>query len=540
MRAFALLAALLNAAIAAAEADTTLPGFNYGEQTDTIVLERVELDGTTVMTDAQISEAAAAYIGRSVTIDDLRDLQQALTLLYVTDGYVNSGVLLPDQPVRSGVVRFRAIEGSLSEVRFTGFEPARRSRVHRQLHQLPTPFRLTDLQERMQDIERRPYISHINGRVRPGDTLGDAVLDLDIVRTSPYEISLQIDNHQAPSIGAERAVVRFEHFDLTGSDDRLRLTAVSSEGRTNGGFSYELPVGLKGLVSASYSTGGSEVIDSGLNALDIENDAEFWSLGYTHQLTRSTSLFASFSRTSSETELLGVPFSFALGAEDGESVTASVEAGAQWVRRWPQSVVAARIAVRRGLDLLDATIRDRASDRRTGAEIPDGRYTAGVLQLQYARNVPLFSSQVVISGTWQHAFDPLLSVQKMALGGARSVRGYRENQLVRDGGVVASAEWRIPIGVGDQGIDRLGLTVVPFVDYGRASDHDGDSPGGGSVSITSAGLGVEWRPWPALSVNAYWGQAFDDDEFDDPQDYDLQDDGWHFAVRLSYPFSSFR
>ena len=41
--------------------------------------------------------------------------------------------------------------------------------------------------------------------------------------------------------------------------------------------------------------------------------------------------------------------------------------------------------------------------------------------------------------------DPLLSLEQFAIGGHASVRGYRENQIVRDSGAVVSAEARLPL-----------------------------------------------------------------------------------------------
>ena len=72
--------------------------------------------------------------------------------------------------------------------------------------------------------------------------------------------------------------------------------------------------------------------------------------------------------------------------------------------------------------------------------VADGRFIAWLGQLQYVYRLPssLLDSQVVGPLDGQLASDPLLSIEKFAIGGARTVRVYRENQLVRDNGVVAS------------------------------------------------------------------------------------------------------
>ncbi len=126
--------------------------------------------------------------------------------------------------------------------------------------------------------------------------------------------------------------------------------------------------------------------------------------------------------------------------------------------------------------------------------------------------------------------DPLLPVEKFAVGGARTVRGYRENQFVRDNGVVASLEWRFPVFPDKKRDGRYRLQLVPFIDFGRSWDEDDTLSTSEAESISSIGLGFLWEPTPAWHIELFLGHAFDD--VDNPNDDDLQDDGVHF--RLSY------
>ena len=506
------------------------------------VLRSVSLTGSTVLDATEVSAAAAPFVGRTVHIEALKTIQNQLSARYAELGYINSGVVLPDQDIIDGRVVFRAVEGRLTEVRYISHVPKPRSRLRTALQALPAPFRLTELQEVLRTMEQRPDVARINGRVRPGDRLGDAVLDIDITQQPAYRWSLLMDNHRSPSIGAEAATLQFEHFDLTGGSDYLRLSLVQGEGRTAGAFRYTLPIFTATEIGVYASNDGSEVVTSQFDALDIENDARSWGVEIRHTLITSASRrvvgFFSADHSRSETELLDQPFSFSLGARNGESATFALQAGMEWVERRENQVLAGRLSYRRGIDAFDATIRSGdARDRRTGARIPDGRFSAIVLQGQFAQRLGLLNSQLVVNSTWQKALDPLLSVQKIALGGASTVRGYRENQLVRDEGLTVSASWRIPLGIDDRGIDRWHLTFVPFADYGRARDRSDRLSTGRWTTIRSIGAGVEWAPTGWFDLSLYWGHALDDDAFPAQQDDDIQDDGWHAAVRFVYPYS---
>lgn len=116
----------------------------------------------------------------------------------------------------------------------------------------------------------------------------------------------------------------------------------------------------------------------------------------------------------------------------------------------------------------------------------------------------------------------------MSIGGRYSVRGYRENYMVRDQAFISSLEARIPLVQNAALADYLQL--CPFWDYGWGDNKD--LPTGDPKDISSAGLGVRWaaspvRTVPGLKAEAeiYWGVPFT--HVGPPRD-DIQDSGIHF------------
>lgn len=91
------------------------------------------------------------------------------------------------------------------------------------------------------------------------------------------------------------------------------------------------------------------------------------------------------------------------------------------------------------------------SDRLLGATInpspPDGKFFTWSGQFQWAWRLPYWDSEVLFRSDVQLASEALLSLEKLPVGGANSVRGYRENQLVRDNGWLSSLEptFRTPL-----------------------------------------------------------------------------------------------
>src|SRR5262249_10812880 len=84
------------------------------------VLRGVHFTGNTVLDEASLQSIVAPYIGKSVTLDDLEEIRQRLTRLYIERGYVNSGAVIPDQDVANGVVDFRFVEGRITDIDVSG------------------------------------------------------------------------------------------------------------------------------------------------------------------------------------------------------------------------------------------------------------------------------------------------------------------------------------------------------------------------------------------------------------------------------------
>jgi hemolysin activation/secretion protein len=107
----------------------------------------------------------------------------------------------------------------------------------------------------------------------------------------------------------------------------------------------------------------------------------------------------------------------------------------------------------------------------------------------------------------QLASQPLLPLEQIAVGGRFTVRGYRENTLVRDNAFVGSLEAGIPVISNRWWADMVQL--VPFVDFGTAWNTTVPTPS--PRTLASVGMGLRWaltipRPIPLNpQFEIYWG-----------------------------------
>lgn len=476
--------------------------------------------GNTVLDPEKLKAVVAPYVGHEVSAEELQELRRKLTQLYVDAGFISSGVIIPDQQVVNGIVTLQVIEGRLSRVEVTGLRHLKPDYIRdRVALDSEHPLKFSDLEERLQLLHQDRLIEHLSGQLTPGERLGESVLTVAVEESRPYWLAVSIDNHRSPSVGSLQAGIHAGHWNLTGWGDALQLDFGLTEGLDDLLLAYSFPLSARGTtLGLEYERSGSEVIEEPFNELDIESDYRSLAL-YLRQpflwtLNRSFDLTLKLENARSETFFLnGIPFP-AEGSENGKSEVTAVRLIGDWLDRQENQVIAARSTFSWGIDAFGATIHDGE---------PDGSFFAWLGQFQWARRFGDNQNQVIFRTDVQLASDPLLSLERFAVGGAYSVRGYRENLLVRDNGLVSSLELRFPVLRDAAGISRIQLAA--FVDYGQSWNKAGNTPE--PRSISSAGLGLRWDPTVDLHAELYGAVPFYKVDYND---HDLQDEGIYFLI----------
>jgi hemolysin activation/secretion protein len=508
-----------------------------------VFVKEIRVVGSTIFSDEELAKVIAPYVNREVTTEDLEALRLTLTRLYVDRGYVNSGAILPDQSVTEGVITYQILEGGLSAIEVEGNKWFRSSYFTRRFSLAAgPPLNVNALQERLQLFLEDPRIQRLNAQLKPGLRLGEAVLDVRVEDRIPFKAWLDFNNYQSPSIGAERILVNLEDDNLTGNGDVLTLQYGmspfppgsvwdSNYGKSIGmnpllDFKYSLPFTARDTtVSFEYRKIDETVIEKPFDQLDIKSKSEIFSLGLRQPVYRKPGIEIALGllgeRLQERTFLLGEQFSLAPGAKRGVSTVTAIRPYQEFTYRTQDQVISARSRFSVGVNLLEATINHEK-------DVPDGRFFDWLGQLQWVRRFPsLLDSLLIFRTDFQISQDSLLTLEQFPVGGRYSVRGYRENTLVRDNALVTSLEGRIPIIRNIPVADYVQL--APFIDYGRGWNTH--IPTLGPRDIYSVGIGLRWGlslSWPIplqSQFELYWGHKLKDVE---TLGGNLQDKGLHF------------
>ena len=495
----------------------------------TLLLRRVELTGNTAVPTSDLQALAAPFIGQTVGPADLEALRLQMTRLYVERGYVNSGLVLGRVAIDEGVVGYEVVEGRLTEIRLRGMGRLDEAYVTRQL-QPPGdgPLNLDRLRERFQLLLGDPLFERLNARLQPGARRGDAVLDVEVARARPWQLTAFVNNHRPVSVGATAIGLSGSVRNLTGRGDLLEASLqgpTEGSGDLRGNLAWRLPLGHAGThLSLAIDEGSSSVVEESVRALDITSRLASREIGLGQTLIETlghrVAIGVQAVQRENRTWLLGSPFSFTPGEPDGQVRERLWRFWQEASWRSETEVLALRSTFSWGRNNLQAVAGLPPID------IPPSHYRLWLGQAQYARQLATNGAQFVARAAVQLSPDRLLALDGIALGGVQTVRGYRENQLVRDEGVLLNLELEWPLWRDDE--RALRVLAVPFVDIGHGRNR-------GETGTTLASAGVALRcSWQGWSLDLAVAGRIDPPDEATRLRGNLQDHGVH--VQLSYRF----
>lgn len=493
----------------------------------TVLVKKFKIVGSTVFTPEQLARVLQPYTLRRLTFTELLAAQQAIDRLYLENGYITSGTFLPPQKLEDGIVTIEVIEGTVEEINITGLDRLDsgyiRSRIERATK---APLNREELLEALQLLQLDPLIGSLNAELTAGSTIGSSILELTLQQADPFDLTLSYDNYRAPSVGTNRRQVSLTHRNLLGLGDRLSLGYLNTDGSNSlNDFNYTIPI------NSSNSTLGfrlgytdSEIIEEPFDQFNIESENTNYEFTYRQPLlrepTKELAIGLSFSRNDSSTTAKGEPFQLSRGAEtDGETHISAVRFFQEYTTRNASQVLALRSQFSLGVNWFDATINDD--------EIPDSNFLAWRGQAQYLR---LLSRDLtlLLRSDFQASNRPLVPVEQFSLGGALSVRGYRQDILLGDNGLFSSAELRATVARIPNWNTSIQLT--PFLDFGKVWNSDDLAFDTNTLVATGIGLRIQTGDYFTARID-YGIPLVDLDSEGDS----LQEEGVYFSVEVK-PF----
>ena len=504
---------------------------DLSEEGTSISIKQIEFTGNRAVSTEELHKIAAPYLNQVLKSQDLEDLRQRVTLKYVDQGYINSGAVIPNQSVAGGILRIHIVEGKLTEVLQRGQGRLRKEYIRdRLMLQAGDPLNADKLSDSYRILLNDPLIDRLNGRLIPGAKPGEAILDVNVTRARPYQFYGIADDYATPAVGTYAGRVGGWISNLTTFGERISAELIASGGFI--GYSTGINVPLNAYDTRFefiYSDTYNQIIEAPFDILDIKTNITGYDASITHPVYRSPTdqllLGLNFVVRQDDTTIFGgISLPTVEGLSSGMSQVSVLRISQRAQHREDDFAILFWSTFSVGLDVLGATIQNNE-------RLPDSEFFSWLAQSIFTYNILDNGAHIVLKANIQLADDPLLPLERYALGGVYTVRGYRENTYVRDNAFNTSIEFRYPIWGDPGGADYL--FIVPFMDYGGAWNNPTLADSNTSKNyLHSVGIGLNAK-FDRVSGEFYWAHAIAKVPGQSQRDHSIQDDGIHFRVVIN-------
>jgi len=463
------------------------------------ILEFVVL-GNSVLSPIAIERAVYPFLGPKGSFSKVEQARERLQRAYHDAGYLTVGVDIPEQGVADGVIRLEVVEGRIEQVRVVGSRYYSQGEIRARTPELvenAVPF-MPGVQDQVARLSRSPD-RRVTTVLKPGGAPGTVQVDLKVDDRLPLHGSLELNDRYGTNTSRLRLSGMLRYDNLWQRDHSLTLNFQVSPQQTDevrafsASYLFPLPdsdrlVALYAIRSRSNvaAVGTLGVIGSGSiygarAFLPLPSRGDFYhNLGFGIDYKDFKESVNLLGADSLNTPITYAPFALQYGAtaQDAGGLT--------------QFNLGLNFAMRRFLGNRDAEF----GNKRFKAS---SNYAALRADLQRTQKLPAGWSLFARLDA-QAASQPLISNEQFAAGGAESVRGYLESEVLGDVGSRGSLELRAPqLPWWSETLQQFNL--VAFYETARVQIKE-PLPGQNSrFSLESVGVGLRLRTRNAFSAS---------------------------------------
>src|SRR4028119_311313 len=428
-----------------------------------IEVKKIQVVGSTILSQDEINALVKPLEGRSATLEQLKQIADKITEIYLNRGYITSRAVLPPQTITAGVVQIQVIEGKLTRIEIEGTKRLDPSYIRSRIRLgARMPLSTASLEDQLRLLRVDPLFSNVEASLRAGDNEGESILIVRVSEANPFQPSFSIDNYSPPSVGSERVGVSLRHRNITGNGDELGAAYYRSLGDSDVfDFSYRLPLNaMNGTLQLRAAPNRNSIVQPPFNRFDISGKSHLFEVSYRQPLRRTPieefALSTGFTYQTGRTFVAGEPYSFGIPEESrGVTTTSTIKLGQDYIRRDPQGAWAVRSQFTIGTSLFDANQYE--------GSVSDGQFFSWLGQVQRVQRLN-DKHLLILQADLQLSANGLLPSQQFVIGGGQSLRGYRQNARSGDNGFRVSIEDRITLQRDGSGNPKLQL--APFLEAG--------------------------------------------------------------------------
>lgn len=438
----------------------------------------IQVDDLTLLDDSDVDELVEPYLAKGeLSFMDLQDLADELTQVMRDEGYVTSRVYIPPQKIDNGVVHLTAAEGVVGSVEYMekrhfgdrAVEPRFSLDEDDLLHE-------DAIARSLRRINRNPDLQ-VAAVLKAGQNLDETDIELrPTYENHPYHIKLNWDNLGRYQIGKKRLGITTTHNNLLGFGDQISNTLAWTRRSFSTVTGYKVPVGAHGTtLNFDHAHSRLDLGEDAIAQLNVQADVNIYSPYVSQELinTQNHLLSADLGLDFKNVNTKGNGLKF-LDRVRNLRAALNYEGNDSTGRTFLNNEVAIGIDWLGGRNSLLRQNSTPLSRNNAGSQFV--RVTSALTRVQ---RMP-FGTFGVFRALGQYTPDRLPPIEQFQVGGAYTVRGYTEGELIGDQGFVLSGEWHIPFFIvpsswtipGTQYGLRDNIQFVTFTDFGATYTHN--------------------------------------------------------------------
>ena len=444
------------------------------------------VEGSSLLSKKEIDAAVAPYVGKDKDFSDVQRALEALEDAYARRGYSAVRVLLPEQELEKGTVRFRVVESRFGKVTVKDNHFVSEANA---LNALPS-VRTGDV-PRSRQIARELKLANenparqMNVVLKTGAKEDEVDANVIVTDSKPSSWGVSVDNTGSPETGRARLGLSYRNANAFNADHVAGVQYVTSPQYPDRvkvlGGSYKIPLYRYGS-SVEFFGGYSNVnaVVGGLS--NFQGGGLLFSTRYNYKLERMGAFdprvsfgldWRDFRRieltnlppTVLYNEIVMLPVSITYAAL-GKFARSDVNFNASFAANLPK------------------TSKGRATDFAAYDQVnltkPNPNYKVLRYGAAYLQSIgDGWQFRTALNG--QRSRDVLVQGEQIRLGGADAVRGFSEGSEGGESGARLNVEGYTP----DFGKGDFRTRALVFYDAGQASPANA-----AKTTISSAGIGL--------------------------------------------------
>lgn len=468
--------------------DVAPPEVSATDQGPCLSIHQIDVSGYHLLSSKKISQLVAPYINTCMGTRAIEVLMGKITAAYLNKGYVTSRVYLPEQDLKSGVLKLQVEEGKLTELKVTDRAQGTLSLDTALGDVKSKPLNLRDLEQAIDQINRLQS-NNTKMEIIPGNQPGESIVVFDNDPSKRWNGYFTYDNKGQDSTGQNQAALGLSLDNPLGLNDLFSVTynrslpfKINHTDSYSGSAMYIIPLGYNTFNFSASRSEYDTTLETDFNQLLSHGETTTFSgkidtllhRGLNNQFRMNAGITAKDTEAFLEGVKLGVSSRKLSVFDLGFSYSDMILSG----------LVNVNVGYAKGLKIFNA-LEDQSD---LSADAPKAQFDKMSYGISYFKGFNWLGQNFSISSSFsgQQAFDTLYGSEQFSIGSLYSVRGFNQNSLSGDHGYAFKNDFSLSKNYDFNGTPIFGRHTLGL-DYGKVDNKENSNYVGelSSVSLST-------------------------------------------------------